>query len=319
MTSTLRDLHERLTEVENKLFVPGHFKGAEAECKAILNDSYTKTDPQLQACTVILCIQAMFEQRRSPKDVDKFVLEQYETMNKAPYQVFAIWFQFKVYRRDLRSAYDAGVDYLMNMKDTLERWQYEEFTELLVFHCLTELGEFKPAMKFLRNNKYLSDAKRNKFIKDLHRLFRERSSGDTASSSSSTNPKRLTDTPSPSPDRPDADPEMKQNENEREEGGYNGGEGKAISSPPHSTSGEVRSERIRNKGGRPSRWRALLQILHRVSKRMKEIAPVFFAIAFVAVLLVLMRNAVSSVRLDRLKAEAKRFLSLFFALDPLSA
>eukprot|EP00954_Amorphochlora_amoebiformis_P014891 1164788-Amorphochlora_amoeboformis.AAC.1 len=35
--STLKELNERLTIVENNLFVPGHFRGAEAECKSILN------------------------------------------------------------------------------------------------------------------------------------------------------------------------------------------------------------------------------------------------------------------------------------------
>jgi len=72
--------------------------------------------------------------------------------------------------------------------------------------------------------------------------------------------------------------------------------------------------------GRPAltRWERVMILLRKFLKRLKEVAPVAFALIFVGILLLLMRNAVSSVRFDRLKLEAKRFLSLFFALDPLS-
>uniref|UniRef100_A0A7S3Y7G5 Uncharacterized protein n=1 Tax=Lotharella globosa TaxID=91324 RepID=A0A7S3Y7G5_9EUKA len=148
MPSTLEELHKRLTEAE-KLFLAGHFQGAEAECKAILSDPYTKTDQQLHAHTTIVSIQAMFELKKSTKEIDGLMLDLYGSIVKMPYEVFSVWFQFKLHQRDLRSALKEGIDYISRNKHLMEQQQYDEFVQHFVFHCLTELGEYKQAMNFL--------------------------------------------------------------------------------------------------------------------------------------------------------------------------
>mmetsp|Transcript_22893 Transcript_22893/g.36860 ORF Transcript_22893/g.36860 Transcript_22893/m.36860 type:complete len:318 (+) Transcript_22893:116-1069(+) len=316
MGTTLRELNERLTEIENKLFVPGHFKGAEVECRAILNDSYTKTDKSLQDCTVILCIQAMFEQQKSPKEVDEFVLEQYESFIKTPYQVFAIWFQYKVYRRDLSSACSAGIEYLARNKNALEQWQYDEFIELLVFHCLTELGEYKRALRFLKRNTYLSKSKKTKYIKELQRLIRGED-GDIETAAPSSMHKGKRSLHSKGVDTGGIEESKKGGATSASSGTQSFGNiGKDI----FESKKNALSQKEKQGQGRPAltRWERVMILLRKFLKRLKEVAPVAFALIFVGILLLLMRNAVSSVRFDRLKLEAKRFLSLFFALDPLS-
>eukprot|EP00465_Bigelowiella_longifila_P004744 CAMPEP_0185259842 /NCGR_PEP_ID=MMETSP1359-20130426/8538_1 /TAXON_ID=552665 /ORGANISM="Bigelowiella longifila, Strain CCMP242" /LENGTH=258 /DNA_ID=CAMNT_0027845887 /DNA_START=326 /DNA_END=1102 /DNA_ORIENTATION=+ len=257
----------------------------------------------------------MFEQQKSPKEVDEFVLEQYESFINTPYQVFAIWFQYKVYRRDLSSACSAGIEYLARNKNSLEQWQYDEFIELLVFHCLTELGEYKRALRFLKRNTYLSQSKKTKYIKELQRLIRgEDGSTETASPSSSSKGKKS------------------EHSKGVDAGGIESKKGGVTSTASGTGSfGNIGKDIFESKKhalfqkekqgqGRPAltRWERVMLLLRKLLKRLKEVAPVAFALIFVGILLLLMRNAVSSVRFDRLKLEAKRFLSLFFALDPLS-
>mmetsp|Transcript_12966 Transcript_12966/g.31783 ORF Transcript_12966/g.31783 Transcript_12966/m.31783 type:complete len:322 (-) Transcript_12966:242-1207(-) len=319
--TTLQQLHDRLTEVEDKLFTPGHFVAAEAECRAILNDSYTKTDKELQACTIILCVQAMFEQKKPPKEVDKFVLEQYGDMLKTPYQVFSIWFQYKLYRRDLRSACDSGIEYLAHNKNVLEQWQYDDFIELLVFHCLTELGEYKRALRFLKRNTFLSHDKKKKYIEDLQRTMHEKAMPTSSSTSTKDRVKHSNATSSLSPEK---DEDAKNRNSPRTsttgavaDGGVleTNGVGEVVG-----LNGEEKTSALRRKGKHGTRtrlqmfWKKVCFIL----KRLKQVAPVVFALIFFGILLLLMRNAVGNVKLKRLKVEARKFLSLFFALGPLS-
>mmetsp|Transcript_27310 Transcript_27310/g.48286 ORF Transcript_27310/g.48286 Transcript_27310/m.48286 type:complete len:334 (-) Transcript_27310:32-1033(-) len=332
MTSaTLEDLHQRLTEVENKLFTPGHFRGAEAECLGILADSYTKTDLQLQACTVILCIQAMFEQKKPAKQVDHVVMEQYGSLLKAPYQVFAVWFQYKVYHRDLRSACKYGIDYLAENKSKLDQWQYDEFIELLVFHCLTKLGKLKRALQFLKRNTRLSTPNKHKYLKRLTKMISERegsgsgsgygdvsvdmgpmsndkSAGQTAAQTAAQSHNSHTTTTLNKQQTTQSHTTQSHTHASRNQ-------------PKETNDPEIKETKIspdNDISAKSSRWKRLVYIIRKVIKRVKEVAPVAFALVFVGVLLLLMKNAVSAVQFQHLKAEARKFLNLFFALDPLS-
>jgi len=297
MPSTLEELHKRLTEAE-KLFLAGHFQGAEAECKAILSDPYTKTDKQLHAHTAIVSIQAMFELKKSTKEIDGLMLGLYGSIVKMPYEVFSVWFQFKLHQGDLRSALKEGIDYISQNKHLLEQRQYDEFVQHFVFHCLTELGEYKQAMKFLKINTFLSPEKKEEYITELNRILKEKAV------------------------------DMSKFDAEKGREGNGGGHGKDGTSTTKggdskdlskADNGDSKITGASNRGAGATRWQRIILAFDRAFKRLKQAAPMVFLLVFVGFLMLLMKNAATTINIDTLRAEAKRFLSLFFALGPNSA
>ncbi|GAB5359711.1 hypothetical protein AAMO2058_000566000 [Amorphochlora amoebiformis] len=286
--STLKELNERLTIVENNLFVPGHFRGAEAECKSILNHREAQGDQDLKSCTVCLCIQAMFEQKKSAEEIDKFVMDQYDSMVKAPYDVFNVWFQHKIYLGDLKSASEQGIEYLAHHKRRLEQNKYDHLIYHLVFRCLTRPGEARRALKFIKRNTFLSPDRKKQFTKQLHKILKRSSSKNKLDQESPASP--LGSDIQPPSTKPEEDKETK-----------------AVIRPDDEMHDEDSST-----------WNRLVKKLSRILKRLKEVAPLVFLLVFVTILLALVKNMVSTIRLARLKAEARKFFSLFFALDPMS-
>mmetsp|Transcript_19855 Transcript_19855/g.29698 ORF Transcript_19855/g.29698 Transcript_19855/m.29698 type:complete len:298 (+) Transcript_19855:53-946(+) len=285
---SLKDLDARLTYIEKELFCCGHFRSAEAECKGVLNDRLAQGDESLKTCTVCVCIQAMYEQKKPGKAVDEFVLEQYNTFTKTPYTVFNVWFQHKIFQGDLRIACKHGSEYLAANKEELDQKQYDDLVYHLVFRCLAKLGREKQALKFVKRNVYLSVEKKQSFVKELMKVVKasKKTKKEGVESSTETGAVSTTAPKSNSENIED----MKDNVGLNQE------------SQP--------------KGTLLSRILALLQ---RSSKRLREVAPLVLLLVFVGVLASVMRNALSGINLEKLRKEAQKFLRLFFALDPLAS
>ena len=262
------------------LLLGGHFRGAEAECRAILGDNYVKLDAQLHKCTVIALIQALFEQKRV-KNVDGLIASEYGGVLGAPVEVFEVWFQLQVSLHRYDAACNRGIEYLSANKSKMSQQQYDDFIELLVFHALVELGEHRRALKFLKKNQNLSADKKEAFIRELQRLIaaaeepaEETSAGAVA-----------------------------------EQGAAVNGDGKATESDQRPA--EVKSN-LASRGFLARVGRMVAALL----KRARKYTPVVYTVLLVAVVLLIARRAASAVRFKAIRAEAIKFLSLFFALGP---
>lgn len=135
-------------------------------------DQHLCADGCLCRASVALCVQCLFEMHRFSL-IDDLLLTYYDSFETIPYDVFVLWVQFKLERKEYEIVASTIVKYLESEKDItvrrqqrLNTEQYSALIELLVFHTLVPLNSAQEGVLFLQNNTRLPDWKRQVCVRE---------------------------------------------------------------------------------------------------------------------------------------------------------
>ncbi|KAM9956104.1 hypothetical protein ACTFIW_005960 [Dictyostelium discoideum] len=121
-----------------------------------------------------LLIQSLYEVGK-PSDALKLVNRFYQDgISNTPINILILSIHLLVYLKSYNESKVIIIEALKRNRNEFKSDQYEQLIELLIFHVMFRMNEINESISLLQNDSYLSDWKKNGFIKALYEMVQIR-------------------------------------------------------------------------------------------------------------------------------------------------